>query len=59
MNDNNTNVVSSFEFWQAMVKRAIRNFDYGISSEAELSADLVRLGMDEDKANWFVYEDDE
>ena len=52
-------VISSFEFWQAMVKRAIRNFDYGLSSEADLCADLVRLGMDEDKANWFVYEDDE
>ena len=52
-------IISSFEFWEAMIAKAVQKFNFGISTDAELIADLVRLGMDEDKANWFVYEDDE
>jgi len=52
-------IISSFEFWQAMMHKAVQKFDYGISTADELIADLIRLGMDEDKANWFVLGDED
>ena len=52
-------IISSFEFWEAMIAKAVQKFNFGISTDAELIADLIRLGMDEDKATWFVLGDEE